>query len=195
MAFSAKLKSPPVSFPPTAPRAGQASPRTSRKSADTVGEEKTQENIGSLLLNLAHQGELAKKVTTDGPTPGVPTAAALPVDVADPENDDSSSSQVKEVVYTTTKTGKNPREEYQPPVHKTKSFSSSEAKSSDNDSECIEKRMIWKANRILIKMRKTTTKKPENWKTKTKKQAAMVNRCRPSKPTCRYFSGYNSSMI
>ena len=69
------------------------------------------ENIGSLLLNLAHQSELAKEVTTEGPTPGVPTAAALPVDVASPENADSISCQVKEVVYTTAKTGKNPREE------------------------------------------------------------------------------------
>ena len=75
------------------------------------------------------------EVTTEGLTPGVPTAAALPVDVAVPENDDSISSQVKEVVYTTTKTRKHPREEYQPPVHKTTSFSSSGEKSSDNDSE------------------------------------------------------------
>ena len=65
-----------------------------------------EENIRMLLLNLAHQSELAKEVTTEGPTPGVPTAAALPVDVAAPKKDDSSSNQVKEVVYTTTKTGK-----------------------------------------------------------------------------------------
>ena len=63
MAISAsKLKSPPATSPPTSPSAGQASPKTrSRKSADTVGEEKTEENIGSLLLNLAHQGESAKE--------------------------------------------------------------------------------------------------------------------------------------
>ena len=57
-----------------------------------------------------------------------------------PKNADSISSQVKEVVYTTAKTGKNPREEYQPLVHKTTSFSSSGEKSSDNDSESTGKK-------------------------------------------------------
>ena len=47
MAVSAKRKSPPASSPPTAPSAGQASPETrSRKSTDTVGEEKILKTLG-----------------------------------------------------------------------------------------------------------------------------------------------------